>query len=116
MTRSLAFAEKHFDCRMALCPDAALMLGRQERATPRARVFALLRTDHERAPGSDGALPDDVIADDWLDEDEREQKRIRLSLRLKAHLYPLCPGDAAREATEVGGMAARTRSDGAFAR
>lgn len=81
--RSLVFAEQHFDCRVALCPDAALMLGRQERMAPRARVFALLRTDHERAPGSDAALPDGVIADDWLNEDEGERKRIRLSLRLR---------------------------------
>lgn len=81
--RSLAFAEKHFDCRIALCPDAALMLGRQEKAAPRARVFALLRTDHERAPGSNAALPEGVIADDWLDEDEGERKRIRMSLRLR---------------------------------
>lgn len=81
--RSLAFAQAHLDCRIALCPDAALMLGRRERATPRARVFALLRTDHERAPGGDGALPNGVIADDWLDEDEGERKRIRVSLRLR---------------------------------
>jgi exopolysaccharide biosynthesis predicted pyruvyltransferase EpsI len=81
--RSLAFAEQHFDCRVAMCPDAALMLGRQKRATPRVRVFALLRTDHERAPGSDAPLPEGVIADDWLDEDEGERNRIRLSLRLR---------------------------------
>src|SRR5690606_1559790 len=29
--RSLAFAREHFDCRIELCPDAALMLGRQRR-------------------------------------------------------------------------------------
>lgn len=81
--RSFAFAKKHFDCSVALCPDAALMLGRQERTTPVARVFALLRTDHERAPGGDGPFPDGVIADDWLEEDASERQRIRLSLRLR---------------------------------
>lgn len=81
--RSLAFAERHFDCRVALCPDAALMLGRQRRAPARAPVFALLRTDHERAAGEDDAIPPDVLTGDWLDEDPRERRRIRLSLRLR---------------------------------
>src|SRR3546814_4284411 len=30
--RSLAFAERHFDCTIRLCPDAELMLDRQQRA------------------------------------------------------------------------------------
>ena len=79
--RSLAFAEQHFDCDIRLCPDAALMLGRQRRDPATAPVFALLRTDHERAPG-DAALPAGVVADDWLEEDASQKRRLRLSLGL----------------------------------
>ncbi|MFC3786563.1 pyruvyl transferase EpsO [Sphingopyxis italica] len=80
--RSLAFAERHFDCRVRLCPDAALMLGRQQRPPATVPVFALLRTDHERAPGGADALPAGVAADDWLEEDPAQKRRLRLSLKL----------------------------------
>ncbi|KQZ76999.1 hypothetical protein ASE06_04210 [Sphingopyxis sp. Root214] len=79
--RSLAFAEQHFDCDIRLCPDAALMLGRQRRDPATAPVFALLRTDHERAAG-DATLPAGVVADDWLEEDAGQKRRLRLSLGL----------------------------------
>lgn len=79
--RSLAFAEQHFDCDIRLCPDAALMLGRQRRDPATAPVFALLRTDHERAAG-ETTLPAGVVADDWLDEDAGQKRRLRLSLKL----------------------------------
>ena len=80
--RSLAFAEQHFDCAIHLCPDAALMLGRQHRDPARVPVFALLRTDHERAAGQDDRLPAGVTADDWLEEDAGQKRRLRLSLKL----------------------------------
>src|SRR3546814_16775911 len=35
-------------------------------------VFALLRTDHERAAGQADTLPAGVIADDWLKEEDRK--------------------------------------------
>ena len=79
--RSLAFAEQYFDCAIRLCPDAALMLGRQQRAPAAVPVFALLRTDHERV-GGDMALPAGVVADDWLEEDAAQKRRLRLSLKL----------------------------------
>ncbi|WP_332816624.1 polysaccharide pyruvyl transferase family protein [Sphingopyxis sp.] len=80
--RSLAFAEQHFDCAIHLCPDAALMLGRQQRNAATVPVFALLRTDHERAAGQADALPAGVVADDWLEEDAGQKRRLRLSLKL----------------------------------
>src|SRR3546814_1143240 len=49
---SSAFAQRHFDCDVRLCPDAALYLGRFQRAAPKAAIFALLRTDHERVRDS----------------------------------------------------------------
>jgi len=78
---SLAFAQRHFDCAVDLCPDAALMLGRQRRQAPRLPVFGLLRTDHERA-GDDLALPDGVVTDDWIEEDGRQKQLLRVSLKL----------------------------------
>lgn len=79
--RSLAFAQAHFDCPVHLCPDAALMLGRQQRSPATVPVFALLRTDHERA-ADDAALPAGVVADDWLEEDPAQKRKLRVSLKL----------------------------------
>src|SRR3546814_1200935 len=45
---SFAFAQRHFDCDVRLCPDAVLYLGRFQRAAPTADILELLRTDHER--------------------------------------------------------------------
>lgn len=82
--KSLAFARERFDCVVELCPDAALMLGRLPRpARAVAPVFALLRTDHERANGADAELPPGVIADDWLEEDKHARDRIRMALKLR---------------------------------
>jgi exopolysaccharide biosynthesis predicted pyruvyltransferase EpsI len=82
--KSLAFARARFDCAVELCPDAALMLGRLPRpARAVTPVFALLRTDHERANGVDADPPAGVIADDWLEEDTRERSRIRMALKLR---------------------------------
>jgi pyruvyl transferase EpsO len=80
--RSLAFAKQHFDCAIHLCPDAALMLGRQQRSPATTPVFALLRTDHERAAGQVDTLPSGVVADDWLVEEPSQKRRLRLSLKL----------------------------------
>jgi exopolysaccharide biosynthesis predicted pyruvyltransferase EpsI len=81
--KSLAFARDRFDCTVELCPDAALMLGRQQRSPASVPVFALLRTDHERAAGADAVLPQGVKADDWLEEDQRARNRVRGWLKLR---------------------------------
>lgn len=88
--RSFAFAQEYFDCPVHLCPDAALMLGRQQRSPATVPVFALLRTDHERAASEPDALPAGVIADDWLEEDPIQKRHLRLSLRLN-RLFTLDP-------------------------
>lgn len=80
--RSLAFAKAHFDCPVHLCPDGAVMLGRQNRQAARAPVFALLRTDHERVDGAEAPLPAGVIADDWIEENPAQKRYLRLSLKL----------------------------------
>lgn len=83
--RSLALARLHFDCDIRLCPDAALYLGRQVRVPAKADVFALLRTDHERALDAVAAPPGAICAD-WLEERTGEQKLMRLRLKLDAML------------------------------
>lgn len=83
--RSLALARLHFDCDIRLCPDAALYLGRQSRNPAKADIFALLRTDHERVPGS-AAAPPGTISADWLEEPAGERKLMRLRLKLDAML------------------------------
>src|SRR3546814_388000 len=95
--RSLAFARAHFDCPIHLCPDAALMLGRQQRGPATAPVFALLRTDHERAAGATDPLPPGVIADDWLEADAAPQRYLRLSPKpARPPLPPPLPPPTAR--------------------
>ncbi len=84
--RSLAFARSHFNCPVHLCPDAALMIGRRQRSTADARIFALLRTDHEKAGDDSSPLPDGVVADDWLEESASQKRYLRLSLRLQRPL------------------------------
>ncbi len=82
--RSLAFARDHFECPVVLCPDAALMLGSQPRMPASVPVFALLRTDHERADtGDDAPLPPGVLADDWLVEDAAQKRNLRVSIKLQ---------------------------------
>lgn len=80
--RSFDFAQRHFGCPVHLCPDAALMLGRQQRLAPEVPVFALLRTDHERAAEAEEPLPPGIAAGDWLDEDPAQKRYLRLSLKL----------------------------------
>lgn len=81
--RSLTFAREHFDCAVELCPDAALMLGRQARSrAANTDVLALLRTDHERR--ADQAQPHGagVVAVDWLTERRASRWTMRQRLRL----------------------------------
>lgn len=83
--RSLDFAQRHFDCDIRLCPDAALYLGRQDRAPAKADILALLRTDHERV--SDAmAAPVGAICMDWLDEGAGERRLMRARVKIDSLL------------------------------
>jgi pyruvyl transferase EpsO len=77
---SLALANAHFDCDVRLCPDAALFLGRQPRGRARVDVFALMRTDHERAITARAGVG--VAIADWLDEPGRSRALIRARIKL----------------------------------
>src|SRR3546814_14354039 len=63
---SFAFAQRHFYCDVRPCPDAALYLGRFQRAAPKADILALLRKDHERVRES-APLPPGVLGLDWVE-------------------------------------------------
>jgi exopolysaccharide biosynthesis predicted pyruvyltransferase EpsI len=62
------FAEKHFDCRVLLCPDMALCIGPIKGPQPGIPVLAMLREDREKASGHDLSAFPDVPAEDWISE------------------------------------------------
>lgn len=84
---SFEFARRNFNCAVRLCPDSALLLGRQRRRPPGEDLLALLRTDHERTEDA-SVMPDRVAYTDWLHEDRTE----RLNLRARAKIGALLPG------------------------
>lgn len=66
---SKAFAERHFDCRVRLCPDMAFAMGAIEpAAAPRFPVLAMLRGDREKASAYDLSAYPDLPVEDWIDE------------------------------------------------
>ena len=66
---SRAFAEKRFDCRVALCPDMAFAIGAIEPiGEARLPVLAMLRADKERALAYDLTSHPDVPVEDWIEE------------------------------------------------
>lgn len=71
--KSLAFAEKKFDCAVYLAPDMAFNLGEQGRQiAPDHEMVALIRTDKEAALNRGDISIDrkDVLATDWIIEDK----------------------------------------------
>lgn len=63
------FAQKHFDCRVLLCPDMALCIGAlQSPVRPSLPVLAMLREDLEKAGSRDLSRFPDVPAEDWISE------------------------------------------------
>lgn len=66
---SKAFAEKHFDCRVHLCPDMAFGIGPiQPLAASQFPVLAMLREDQEKASPYDFSAYPDVPVEDWINE------------------------------------------------
>lgn len=62
------FAEKHFDCRVLLCPDMALCIGPLQGPRPSIPVLAMLREDREKASTYDLSAFPDVPVEDWISE------------------------------------------------
>src|SRR3546814_15983615 len=82
---SFAFAQRHFDCDVRLCPDAALYLGRFQRAAPKADILALLSTDHERVRES-APIPPGVLGMDWLEEGAGARSLMRARMKMDSLL------------------------------
>jgi pyruvyl transferase EpsO len=65
---SKAFAEKHFDCAVALCPDMAFAIGPIQPERPVFPVLAMLRADREKAGDADLSAYPDIPVEDWISE------------------------------------------------
>jgi pyruvyl transferase EpsO len=84
---SEAFARKHFDCRIILCPDLAFYIGPLARQAASVDYLCLLRTDLERVARDDSVATDRrVIVTDWLEEDKKAVRRRRTISRVKHRL------------------------------
>jgi exopolysaccharide biosynthesis predicted pyruvyltransferase EpsI len=70
--RSVQLARRNFDARVELCPDAALLLGPQNRPVePSQDVIWLARYDHERLPSCSPQnlrLSSDWSVSDWMSD------------------------------------------------
>ena len=78
---SKAFAEKHFDCAVRLCPDMAFCIGAIPPAAAEFPLLAMLRADLEKAGQLDLAAFPDMPVEDWTTESAR---RVRASKALGA--------------------------------
>jgi pyruvyl transferase EpsO len=88
---SKAFAEKHFDCRVHLCPDMAFGIGPiQPLAATEFPVLAMLRADQEKASNYDFSSYPDVPVEDWISE-SRTPVRIAKALGAAKAVVSLDP-------------------------
>lgn len=84
---SEAFARKHFDCRVILCPDLAFYIGARPRLAASVDYLCLLRTDLERVGRDDTVSTGRSFAvTDWLEEDKKALRRRRRISRVKHRL------------------------------
>lgn len=66
---SQEFAQRHFDCRVILCPDMALCIGAlQGVVQPDIPVLAMLREDREQVGAHDLAAVRGLPVEDWIHE------------------------------------------------
>lgn len=65
---SKAFAEKHFDCAVHLCPDMAFAIGPVEPVPAEFPVLAMLRADREKAGDADVSAWPGLPVEDWISE------------------------------------------------
>jgi len=68
---SKAFADRHFDCAVALCPDMAFAIGPVEAARAALPVLAMLRADREKAGDNDLSNWPGLPVEDWVSESPR---------------------------------------------
>lgn len=68
---SKAFAEKHFDCDIRLCPDMAFAIGALRPGEPEFPVLAMLREDREQVGKRDLSAYPGMPVEDWITESAR---------------------------------------------
>ncbi len=83
-------ARNLYHCPVYLCPDMALMLGRwPRRVEPTCDIFALIRTDRERAISTDAStVQPSPVVEDWVDEPVSLTNRADRQIRKLESLYP----------------------------
>jgi exopolysaccharide biosynthesis predicted pyruvyltransferase EpsI len=80
---SLAFAKRHFQCEVILCPDMAFYLGPLQRKTAKNDIFYLLRTDREGVINGNAQHHDKTFeVGDWLSESPLAIRALRAFARL----------------------------------
>ncbi|RUV60826.1 exopolysaccharide biosynthesis protein, partial [Mesorhizobium sp. M5C.F.Ca.IN.020.29.1.1] len=89
---SKAFAEKHFDCEVRLCPDMAFCIGALEPEASEFPVLAMLRADLEKAGDADRSAYPDIPMEDWITESAR-QVRIAKAIGAASALLALKPAE-----------------------
>ncbi|RWF57480.1 MAG: exopolysaccharide biosynthesis protein [Mesorhizobium sp.] len=89
---SKAFAEKHFDCEVRLCPDMAFCIGALESEASEFPVLAMLRADLEKAGDADRSAYPDIPMEDWITESAR-QVRVAKAIGAASALLALKPAE-----------------------
>lgn len=89
---SKAFAEKHFDCAVALCPDMAFVIGPVAAAAPELPVLAMLRADREKAGNTDLSAWPELPVEDWISESIRSVRTSK-AFGAASALLSLKPGE-----------------------
>jgi pyruvyl transferase EpsO len=91
---SKQFAEKHFDCRVALCPDMAFAIGQLPPRPSQFPVLAMLREDSEKVGSVDRSALADIPTEDWISE-SRRKVRIAKALGAASAVLSLQPDEIA---------------------
>jgi pyruvyl transferase EpsO len=89
---SKAFAEKHFECEVRLCPDMAFCIGALEPEASEFPVLAMLRADLEKAGDADRSAYPDIPMEDWITESAR-QVRVAKAIGAASALLALKPAE-----------------------
>ncbi|MCJ7996442.1 polysaccharide pyruvyl transferase family protein [Rhizobium cremeum] len=91
---SLHFSQKHFDCRVQLCPDMAFCIGEVTPDAPQFPVLAMLRQDKEQVGTVDYSIYPEIPKEDWITE-SRRKVRIAKALGAASALLRLRPSELA---------------------
>ncbi len=99
--KSYDLVTKHFDCKVALCPDMAFYIGALQRKSPICPALMLMRKDQEQVDTSafEGfSIPQGAISEDWPREEASfvSDVKKKVTLKLPFILGLKCLNPAAR--------------------